>query len=852
MKMLLAALLALLSTTAHAAPELVGFASTSQAAGVGTTITLPSFVVPAHTGASHILVSVCTEDASGASMALTSVTWGSETGAEIGTTSEVVGTRNSAFLWLIPDVTPGTATVTVTMPLSPAAIVSAAVLHDVDMAEANVVNHRTSTSVSTNIATLTADAFVADLTCHSSSGTFTVGALQTQQFSLAAAGQTQLLSTEPGPFVPGTTTMSWSGPSGRWAQVVASFPKQLPACAGGCDHIPSDTLMINMLSNAYPQCAGVVGDGVHDDTAAIRACLTYWGPTGILQPGSTEQRETLFFPVGTYRITDTLRATADEDRQAILCAPGAKFVLDDGAAGFGDICLPKPIVYFGAQGPASAFENAMEGCEIVTGNNPGANAIDYAGNNAQVYLRNNWIHGEAFNTGIVMSNLTRAGSSVPKPNSGPALFKGNLIQGGRYGIDHQDKLFSLVLEENSTLNQSIAGMILSQDGVTVVNHHSVQSGGKPGIQVAGGFFTGSMAILGGDFTNTGGSSGSTAIVVEEGTGNPRVLVRDVTSSGYTNAVVKGAIALPDGHVAEWASHPIHSVFTSTLASLGLPVLPHPHHVSTNAAEWQNLCALTTCNGTTDNTAALQSLINSPTGPKTIYCSGRIAFTALDIPPTSNLERLVGYDCQAYPATGATGPWITIRSNKAVEIQNLNIKSTAPQDRLFHNGPGDLIITDVTQAFPYRCSAGAGDLYVEDSSISNIETCGNDLIARQLNLETGLGAAVPKLRIVGGSARTYGFKTENRSTSDAQVKCSVGAQCEIFGGFYLGATGLNTSTVPLQECNEASCFFNWATTSDNPINPIQARAVRGGVTHDLSATTTQNRGQGEVGVFVERP
>lgn len=851
MKYIIAALVALLSTTAQASQELVGFASTSQAAGVGTTITLPSFVVPAHTGASHILVKVCTEDSSGASMALSSVTWGSNAGSEVGSTSEVVGTRNSAFLWIIPDVAPGTATVTVTMPLSPAAIVAAAVLHDSGTQEAVATSHRTSTSVSTNVTTLSADALVVDLTCHSSSGTFTVGAMQTQLFNLGAAGQTALVSTEPGPGVPGTTTMSWSGPSGRWAQVAASFPKELPSCAGGCDRIPGDTLMINMLSNAYSQCAGVVGDGVHDDTAAINACLTYWGPTGILQPGSTEQRETLYFPAGTYRITNTLRATAEEDRQAILCAPGAKFVLDDGAAGFGDICTPKPIVRFGSPASASAFENAMEGCEINTGLNPGANGIDYAGNNAQVYLRNNWIHGEAFNTGIIMSNSTRTGSPTPKPNSGPAIFKGNLIQGGRYGIFHDDKLFSLVLEDNTTLNQSIAGTYVTQDGVTIVNPHSVQTDGKPGIFVAGGFFTGSMSILGGDLTNSGGSN-STAIVVEEGTGQPRVFARSITTTGYTNAIQKGATTVAGGLVTEWASHPIHSVFTSTLASLNLPVLSHPHHISTNAAEWANLCSLTTCNGTTDNTAALQALINDPSGPKTIYCSGRIAFTQIDVPPTSNLERLVGYDCQAYPFTGATGPWITVRSNKTVEIQNLNIKSTAPQDRIYHNGTGDLVITDVTQAFPYRCAAGSGDLYVEDSSINNIETCGNDLIARQLNLETGLGAAIPKLRIVGGTARVYGFKTEDRGTSDVQVKCSAGAQCEIFGGFYLGATGLNTSPYPLQECNEASCFFTWATTSDNPINPIQARAVRGGVTADLLSSTTWNRGQGEVGVFVERP
>lgn len=839
---LLAFLILACSMPAWAAPEIVGLRDAQAANGSGGAITITSFVVPTHTGPSHVVVGVCTENGGG-TMTVNSVTWGGATGSQVVSGTAANSDRNTAYLWLVPNVTPGTADLTVTFGYPFHRAVIAGVLHDVGVAEATSnTGVPSGTSISSPVTTASASAFAVDVFCGANvnANPQPTGIGQTLVQSLPAGAHTIALSKATGPQVPGTTPMSWSFTgSQRAAVAVAAFPDDTPGCAG-CDYIPDDTLMINVLDNPYPQCQGIVGDGVNDDTAAINACLTYWGPTGIFFPGSSDQRETLYFPADhTFRITGTIRPNAEDDRLSFLCGPGAKFKLDDASAGFADSCTPKAALYAGNPGAAAAFQNDYRGCEIDLGNNPGAIGLDYVGNNV-VSVREMFIHGTAFHTGIAMTRQV----------SGPVIFKGNRVEGGLYGFDISRKYMSAVLDSNVTVGQTIEGRRIGENAVTLLDEESSQTGGKPALHVASVFWPPLVSVIRGTFANSGGSN-SSAIVVDDGANGYRVFARDIDAPGYTNALKRGVNLLPSP-LAEWVSHAVHTVFTSPTTSLDLPLPPHPHYVHPNPADWVNACDLTPCDAATNGTAVMQGLVN-PGGPKVIYCSGGLKFGQLDIPPGSNLERIQGFDCSLGGISGVGGPWITNRSSNDVEISNITVGSSAPSPRIRHEGTGAMIVTDVTQAFPYECQAGAGPLFIENASILGITTCGNDLVARQLNQE-----AVPvvtdgaKLVVDGGTAVVIGHKHENRSLQQKQMLCKNGAQCEVFGGFSLGANGLNTSTVPLWECRDASCFITWATTVDNPINPIQVRAVRNGSTADLLSSTTASRGQGEMGFFSEQP
>src|SRR5262249_1522366 len=77
---------------------------------------------------------------------------------------------------------------------------------------------------------------------------------------------------------------------------------------------------------------GAVGDGIHDDTAAIQAALN------ALKNTSANTETTLYFPAGTYRITQQLTTARTEHNdylgaQIIGQDPTTTKIVWDGAAG---------------------------------------------------------------------------------------------------------------------------------------------------------------------------------------------------------------------------------------------------------------------------------------------------------------------------------------------------------------------------------------------------------------------------------------------------------------------------------------------------------------------------------------
>ncbi|MEM6458549.1 MAG: glycosyl hydrolase family 28-related protein, partial [Planctomycetota bacterium] len=105
-------------------------------------------------------------------------------------------------------------------------------------------------------------------------------------------------------------------------------------------------------------------------------------------PGRSRTHATLYFPAGTYRVSDSLVLADSIEASRYLHVVGqdrARTVirLDDRAKGFGDPENPKVLVNFlDFWWSNSAFCNSIEGLTIDVGaGNPGAVALRYHNNN---------------------------------------------------------------------------------------------------------------------------------------------------------------------------------------------------------------------------------------------------------------------------------------------------------------------------------------------------------------------------------------------------------------------------------------------------------------------------------------
>lgn len=608
-------------------------------------------------------------------------------------------------------------------------------------------------------------------------------------------------------------------------------PLNCSSVQGNADYIPKDLL----ITYVQRDCPGVVDDGVTDAAVALQGCIE--------KIDDSQFRKTLYFPrkdTGVYRMSAGLIAQTEggvpNDRIRFLCDDGVRFVLDDGAAGFGDAANPKAFMLFGNPAPGEAYNNDWDGCGIDLGNNPGAIGIDWTSNNV-ASIRRTEIEGDSFYAGI----------KIARKWPGPALIKDVDIYGGQYGIHVTYRISSLVFENIRTIGQSVAGISIQDQTATILRHTSYQPTGVPALLMPQSISGTAIWVL--DPRYQSGQTGGSAIRVDPWAARPQLFVRNMKSSGYSNSLEFASEAtITDPDIAEWASDTITAFSPSVPATMDFDLGSHPRHVQPDPSKWRGVVGTDTEN---EKGALLQSWIDDPDGPEVIYCSGFVQLNStLVITAGTNLRRIHGFDCGFFGGPNFTGPLIQVDSDAPVEIREMHISADGLSDpRIVHSGSGDLILTDVTDIFPYRSTPGAGTLYVENSSSEWIELNGNDLRAVQLDAE-GAGNGIPKITINGGRSRIYGYKTESNGSSPT-LYVSGGAEVEAFGGWILGST--NPYPAPAQQCANSYCAFGFATSVDNPPQQIALRTIRGASQVDITKPQMPNRGQGYfTALYLERP
>lgn len=360
---------------------------------------------------------------------------------------------------------------------------------------------------------------------------------------------------------------------------------------------------------------GAVGDGVHDDTAALQKAISTWGGD-------------IFLPPGKYLISSTLEAKTLEGKwRAYVILRGAgqdatTIILKDHT--FTDAKAPKAMIKTASQedwGDGSgneAFYNFVTDLTVNTGkDNPGAIGIDYIANNSGAIRNTTVVSGDG--SGVV-------GISMVRHYPGPCFLKNVSVRGFDYGMKVGTQDYSITLEHIVLSGQKVAG-ILNEDNVLSI--HDLQSVNSVPAMISGG----PLALV----TWVGGKlqGGDPAQAAIHNTGS--MYLRDIEASGY-----KSALDANPGNKIDFYCSSKANTFGSATKPLMLPIKETPKAIKEPIADWADIGLP---NGG-DDTAVIQAAFNS--GKHTIYFRSGTYRVADTVTVPASVQRIIGFGARIYP------------------------------------------------------------------------------------------------------------------------------------------------------------------------------------------------------------
>jgi hypothetical protein len=612
----------------------------------------------------------------------------------------------------------------------------------------------------------------------------------------------------------------------------------------------------------YPVAAGVanvraygaVGDGVTDDTAAIQAALD-----------ARPKNQIIYFPHGTYLISDTLRWTGEDNRQKRQIFQGQSqdgvvLRLPDHAEGFGDPDNPRAMIWTG-RAPAQRFANSLRDLTFDVGaGNPGAIGARYMANNLGGIFRVTFRSSDPDHAGHIGLDMGYTNEQ------GPCLIWHVTVDGFGTGIYTNHGVNSVTLEHITLRNQQRIGF--DNNGQCISMRGLTTEG------LAGPAFRntahGVLALI--DSELSGG--GEVALINAE---RASMMLRNVSSPGYdrlldnTNGHGRGVSGT---QVDEFVTHPVLTLFgdPEEARTLGLPVEEVPEVPWDHPDDWANVADFgpperielvhqeTGRTDVRDNwTAAIQRAIDS--GARTVYFPVRHDGGAMgyygDIHVRGNVQRITGlrhnfpsivdstrhlnrYQPEAMPRfiiEDGAGP---------VVFEDFDNNYHSP---VFLQRSGRPLIVQQMAAGTIRTEPGAAPTFIVDVVVPRVEANGSRIIARQLNTE---GWEEPRNQASGGgSLWVLGLKTEGDRTI---AHARGGGQIEIVGGFFYANKASDPDKVMfrIDEGGALSVTGGEMVIRNQPFTP--AVQTRGGETRTLGrGGDVPGRGGGSmIPLFVARP
>ncbi|MEO1067954.1 MAG: glycosyl hydrolase family 28-related protein [Cyanobacteria bacterium J06638_6] len=563
---------------------------------------------------------------------------------------------------------------------------------------------------------------------------------------------------------------------------------------------------------------GAVPNDNRDDTAAIQAALNAY-PNGM---------RIIYLPNGTYLVSDTLTwpagppDTGYDYKNTILqgqSEDGVILQLIDNAEGFNEPDSEKAVIFTGPA-PAQRFGNSIRNLTVDTGDgNVGAIGIQFNASN-QGSMRHVTVRS-GDGQGIAGLDFEFA------DEIGPLLVKDVTVNGFKHGIQTGYTVNSQTFENITLQNQTVYGFFNFSQIVNIRNLTSTNA--VPAIHNAFGHeqynpqALGHMTLVNASLNGVGEAAGEPAII-NEGT----LLARDITTTGYESAIASGATTVAGPTVSEFVSDPVATLFTSPTHTLALPVEETPDVPWDDLEDWANVGAFGAVpDDGIDDTAAFQAAIDS--GKTTVY----LPVGNYDLSDTvfvrHNVRRIIGTEAFVN-VPNTVNPGFKIEEGSETDIVFERIRSWYEDTPTIENASSrTLVLRDATDVALNL--TGSGDLFLENVATSFLKINGQNVWARQLNVEN------PGTKILndGGHLWILGLKTERGGTI---IDTQNGGMTELLGGLAYTTTPApdGTQNYPLFINNESFVSLSFAEINYGaPGYTTYIRETRDGITRDISGS-----------------
>ncbi len=544
---------------------------------------------------------------------------------------------------------------------------------------------------------------------------------------------------------------------------------------------PEDSGVVNVKRAPY----NAKGDGVADDTRAIQAALD----------ANANSSRIIFLPAGTYLVSDTLkwgkgRHGGMSYKRTIMQGQGAgKTVirLQDNCPGFQKLTVTKrrkgrnaessKAVIWTGKAPAQRFRNGIRDLTVDIGKgNAKATGIQYIANN----------QGSLRNVRVVSAEGGYIGLDLGfSDEQGPCLIKNVTVEGFATGIRTKYVVDSVTLEDIRVKGQSKLGF---DNGGQCVSLRGFKSDNNcPAIRNES--INSLLTLIEAELTGMAGAGEMAAI---ENTGY--LLARDCRTSGYKLAIdskvgkdKKYHRTAADGAVSEFLSHDAYTLFPAPAKTLRLPLKETPKVPLHPLADWVSPVAFgARLQDKQDDTEAVQKAVDA--GKRVVY-----------LPPGLRIDGTVVIRGSVEVVTACEGSVsgkgtfkIADGTPATVFVERMNLLYQGIN--LEHATSRTLVISGITFGHGEFRYPGTGDLFLEDVCMGSLQIKGQNVWARQLNIETKGGH---KILNDGGKLWLLGYKTEQHG-----ICCETrnGGQTEILGGF-IYAQGKPKAT-PMLICNNS--------------------------------------------------
>lgn len=833
-----------------------------------TTVTVTNFTVPAGTLPAQILLAIGTERASSAPALFGNATWNGHTiplavaqQRVNGSNSQyaVAATFNQAERGVSADLV-----VQVTVPAKALRVLVGVVegLGPVQATCGSACGSITGAAVSSPVTPLTADAYVVDVFSASISTAWVPNAGQTKIGDSNGGEMALLMSESVGPTVSGPVAPGWSkvGASANLAHVSLAFPilpvepppvepdpNALPPCAG--DYLPPDNGMVNITTNEH--CL-VPNNGIDDATAAVQRCVTWFNDHAKDDSVAPESRDMLFAPDGRYLMTNHVGwLHADGTGGAYTGIRGQSkahtvFVVPPNTPAFSNPAAQ--VVLFDVGHPdtaASTFNTNLENFTIEVGDgNPGLIGIHNPGNNI-VYVQD---------VNIVANKDQCAIGYWLGNRYGPQMVDRLSVKGCRIGVLATASYYAATFNHPRMSENSDGGFVVGPSVLQIRDLVSDQSTGSPCVRFspAANVAASMVELLGA--TCTGGQPGS-AILVEAPSGAENRAgkghFRNVVRAGegyrayerrYKPVSSNPAKNRPPDFIADFGGQDFTSEPTLTVAggagALQLEMPEHPHRIYPRAADWTNVSSY----GVGDMAPVLEAKINAATTPVVYLVGGHLLGSTMHI-CNPHVKRIVGFEQNFKQLSSApVSPIWSLCDGQSVELDTLHANRSSPAgafpgNRVVKEGLGDVTITDSLFMNPVLAHGGA-NVFVRNVCCGGYDVENGNFTGYQVNVEND---AVTDVRVVNGTARILGFKSE--AGKFGHQFYFENAMVGIYGAFlHCGEAYTLVDREPFTVINSKIEAYAIAGMSGCLWDPL-ARVVKGADTYFLPGGIPASRNRG---------